>query len=265
MLLTRIFTALLLIAVIATTLVVGSAALFRGLVLLAVLFALAEFYRLTLGASRVYRLTATLLGLGLAACQSWHLPWERWLWAMALVLAVVLLWRATTLERFAARWGVALLGSIYIGSTLPYLSWLRALDHGRALVAMTLAMVALSDSAAFAVGRTLGRRKLAPLTSPNKTLEGFIAGFAGSIVGMLGCRALWWPEFPLLAAVQLGLVIGLVAPIGDLIESAVKRGAHVKDSGQMLPGHGGMLDRCDAYLFSAPIVYYFVTWLGISH
>lgn len=264
MLLTRIGTALLLIAIIAATLVYAPVASFRGLVLLAVFFALAEFYHLTLGPSRVYRITATLLGLGLAACQSWQRPWDRWLLLVAFLLALMLLWRVTTLERFAMRWGVALLGIVYIGLTLPYLSWLRALDHGRVLVAMTLAMVALSDSAAFAVGRTLGRRKLAPLTSPNKTLAGFVAGFGGSVLGILGCRALWWPEFPLLPAIGLGLIIGLVAPLGDLIESAVKRGAHVKDSGQMLPGHGGMLDRCDAYFFSAPVVYYFVTGFGIS-
>lgn len=264
MLSARLATAVVLVAAIAGTLIYLPPWAFSALILCAVLFALAELFRLSLSVTRSYRLIAILFGMVVAVHQTWplaRLPIDVVLIVGVWLIAFAYMILMPTLEHYAQRVGAATFGAVYIGMTLPYLSRMREMDHGRAMVAMTLAMVALSDTAAFTVGKTIGRKKLAALISPNKTLEGFIGGFFGSVGGILAVRALWWNELPLLPAIGLGLLIGLVAPIGDLIESAIKRGAHVKDSGDMLPGHGGMLDRCDAYLFSAPVVFYYLKWV----
>lgn len=260
----RIATALVLIAVVGGILCYAPAWAFGLLVILAVVVALDEFYRLIFPRDRLYRLLGCGVGVVIAAAHQWPrlgLPVVPLLVAGCFCIAVVQMLRATTLERFVARSGATWFGIGYLALTLPYLTWLRELSHGRTLVVLTLAMVALSDTFAYAVGRTIGRIRLAPLVSPNKTVEGFIAGFGGSVAAALLCRALLWRELPLVPLIGLALVIGLIAPLGDLIESAIKRAYHVKDSGRLLPGHGGMLDRADAYIFSAPAVYYYVEWL----
>lgn len=264
MLRTRVITALLLIILVAVPLAFCPPQVFQLLILGAVFFALAEFFRMTLPRGRWYRVIGLTFGMLVAVVQSRHgiaAYLDLLLMGGLFAMAMLLLWHATTFERYAVHLGLMLFGVVYIALTLPYIGLIRQLAHGRALVVATLAMVALSDTAAYTVGRTLGRRKLAALASPNKTLEGFFGGFLGSLGGLLLCRALFWPEMPLVAGIGLALVIGFVAPMGDLIESALKRGAHVKDSGRMLPGHGGMLDRCDAYFFSGPVVYYYVKWV----
>jgi phosphatidate cytidylyltransferase len=259
----RVITAILLIAVIAVTLIYLPPYAFQWLVLLAVLFALAEFNRLSLSRIRFYRMTALCCGMGIALVQTWRpawLPMDMALIGCLFLLALAYMWRATILEDYVTRVSMAFFGAAYIGLTLPYLGLIRLEPHGVTMVVATLAMVACSDTAAYTVGKSIGRRKLASQVSPNKTVEGFLGGFLGSLVAMLVCRALLWPEMPLVPACSLAVLIGFVAPMGDLIESAIKRACHVKDSGRMLPGHGGMLDRCDAYFFSGPAVYYFVQW-----
>jgi phosphatidate cytidylyltransferase len=125
------------------------------------------------------------------------------------------------------------------------------------LLTMFFAIVMMTDTGAYYTGRAIGRHKLAFRISPGKTVEGSIGGLATAmIVGPL-CRVIFFPELPLLHAVALGGLMGLVGQIGDLAESLLKRGAGVKDSGRLLPGHGGMLDRLDSILFCAPIVYYY--------
>lgn len=261
----RITTAIFLVLVIGGVLVYLPPWAFQLLVLLGALFALAEFNRLALSRLRFYRIVALCVGMGTAAVQTWRpvwLPIDLWLIAALFLVALCTMWRATIFERYVERVAVALCGSLYIGLTLPLLGWLRVHPHGIALVVMTLTMVAAADSAAYTVGRTMGRHPMAQ-ASPNKTMEGFVAGFGGSVLAILVCRALLWPALPLWPSVGLGLIIGFVAPMGDLIESAIKRSSHVKDSGTLLPGHGGMLDRVDAYLFSAPVVYYYVRWVVV--
>jgi phosphatidate cytidylyltransferase len=110
------------------------------------------------------------------------------------------------------------------------------------------------------MGKWLGRTRLSAI-SPKKTVEGAIFGILGSIiVAEIGAWYLEWPYWQLTGAL-LGLLIGIVSLLGDLTESMMKRDAGVKDSGQLIPGHGGILDRTDSYVFTAPLVYYFVTLL----
>ncbi|MEM9949942.1 MAG: phosphatidate cytidylyltransferase, partial [Cyanobacteria bacterium P01_D01_bin.36] len=113
---------------------------------------------------------------------------------------------------------------------------------------------------AYLVGRSLGRTPLSNI-SPKKTVEGAVSGIVASIlVAVAGAALLAWP-FWAVSGSALGALIGISSLLGDLTESLMKRDAGVKDSGQLIPGHGGILDRTDSYVFTAPIVYYFVTLL----
>ena len=106
-------------------------------------------------------------------------------------------------------------------------------------------------------GRLIGRHKLAPRISPGKTIEGVVGGLVAAIAAGPLSRIVFFHEIPIVHAIVLGALIGVLGPVGDLAESMLKRGADVKDSGKLLPGHGGMLDRVDSILFCAPLLYYY--------
>jgi len=155
----------------------------------------------------------------------------------------------------------------YCGFTLVALCSLREQANGPSLVTFVLCVVWAGDIAALYVGRTLGRHKLAPRLSPNKTWEGTIGSVAGSLIvagGLLGLAAwleTWnsaWLSFPdeTWYWIALAALVNIAAQVGDLAESALKRSVGVKDSGNLLPGHGGVLDRIDALLLAAPVLWY---------
>ncbi|HLU25568.1 MAG TPA: phosphatidate cytidylyltransferase [Longimicrobiales bacterium] len=135
---------------------------------------------------------------------------------------------------------------------------------GAAIVAFPIALTWINDSCAFFVGRRFGRRKLVPAISPGKTVEGAIGGLVGTVLIGLGYAALvldrWLglPFSPALGAAA-GVLISIVAQIGDLVESLLKREARVKDSGRIFPGHGGILDRFDALFFTLPVMYWYLS------
>ena len=134
------------------------------------------------------------------------------------------------------------------------------LPVGLTVTFLAFACIWAADIGAYAFGRLLGRTPLSNI-SPKKTVEGAVFGIVGSIVvGAIGSWYLGWPVWPLSGA-ALGILIGISSLLGDLTESLMKRDAGVKDSGQLIPGHGGILDRTDSYVFTAPLVYYFVTLL----
>ncbi len=120
----------------------------------------------------------------------------------------------------------------------------------------------VADSAAYALGKTLGRRPLAPRLSPKKTIEGALAFFVSSIGTALICAALM--GVPLRHAWAVGAIVGVVGQFGDLAESALKRDLDIKDSGTIIPGHGGILDRCDGLLFALPAAYYYLLAAGVQ-
>lgn len=117
-----------------------------------------------------------------------------------------------------------------------------------------------SDTGAYYTGRTLGRHKLAPSVSPGKTWEGAFGGMAASLLAAALAHYWFFPELPLSAALPLAAVMNVLGVVGDLTESALKRGAKAKDAAQILPGHGGLLDRLDSLLFNAPLIYYFALY-----
>ncbi|MFY7805158.1 MAG: phosphatidate cytidylyltransferase [Limnoraphis robusta] len=146
------------------------------------------------------------------------------------------------------------------------LDWQELLTHpGNLPVGLTATLLAFfciwaADIGAYIVGKFFGRTRLSEI-SPKKTVEGAVFGVTGSIaVAITGAWYLQWPGFPWSGG-ALGLLIGIASLLGDLTESMMKRDAGVKDSGQLIPGHGGILDRADSYVFTAPLVYYFITLL----
>jgi phosphatidate cytidylyltransferase len=160
--------------------------------------------------------------------------------------------------------GTTILGAGWIGLGLGYLLLLRDIPVHAQLATLTVVLaVFASDTAAYFTGRLFGRHKLAPMTSPGKTWEGFIGGTTIAI--LVPFFAMYKQDF--LAdwqAVVLGIVIAIAAPVGDLFESAIKRDMHVKDTGTLLAGHGGMLDRIDAQLFAVVASFYVLVAYGVA-
>jgi len=149
-----------------------------------------------------------------------------------------------------------------LGGYLPSfpLPSIQALPTGMTVTLLAFICIWATDIGAYIFGKFFGRTRLSNI-SPKKTVEGAVFGVAGSIaVGVVGAWQLGWHGWPL-TGMALGLMIGIASLLGDLTESMMKRDAGVKDSGQLIPGHGGILDRADSYVFTAPLVYYFVTLL----
>lgn len=186
--------------------------------------------------------------------------------ACALVLFCVIAFRSP-LERVLLDTSASVFGLLYIGLALVTIPLIWAQEHGPSMLLLLLCVVWSGDTVALYVGRSLGRRKLAPRLSPNKTWEGSIASVGGSLIVTV-LLLLLAHEMALHSLTGLSyeggwlhwllLAIGLnvAAQLGDLVESALKRGAKVKDSGSLLPGHGGVLDRIDALLLAAPVLWY---------
>jgi len=143
----------------------------------------------------------------------------------------------------------------------PALSGLPEPEFGRGAILLLLLLVFPGDTGAYFAGRALGRHKLYPLVSPKKTIEGAFGGLAGSIGGAFLARACFLPDLPISHAVGLGIAAALLEQVGDLVESLYKRAYGIKDSGALLPGHGGMLDRVDGLIFVAPMLYLYFTTL----
>lgn len=152
------------------------------------------------------------------------------------------------------------LGVAYIAIPISYLVLIGALEGGRYWIVFLLFVIWANDTFALAVGKTLGRTKLLPEISPKKTMEGAIGGLAGgAAAAYIICRLLGL-GIGALEAVVFSVIIGIIGMIGDLAESLLKRSADVKDSGTLIPGHGGVLDRIDSLIFPVPVVYYYLIW-----
>ncbi|HUN59643.1 MAG TPA: phosphatidate cytidylyltransferase [Candidatus Binataceae bacterium] len=148
------------------------------------------------------------------------------------------------------------LGALWVGVLFPYFALLRNAPHGVGAIILMILLVVASDSGAYFVGRSIGRIKLLPRVSPNKTVEGAIGGLAAVIVAAVILRPWLVPEWTARSAILIGLGIGVLAQAGDLANSAFKRVAGVKDSGWLFPGHGGLMDRACSLVFAAVLTYY---------
>ena len=155
-------------------------------------------------------------------------------------------------------WGAYIFGVLYVGLLLGHFILLKNLENGEALVFFVILVTWLSDTGGFFVGKTWGKHSLAPRLSPQKTIEGLLGGVLFSVVGAVLSQFTFVPFFSLGQCVMLGVGLAVLGAIGDLAESAIKRSVSVKDSGTMIPGHGGVLDRVDSLLFTGPAMYYYV-------
>lgn len=165
------------------------------------------------------------------------------------------------LAQASARMGWLIAGPIYVGMMLATVPILHLLPHGGSWVVLSMTFAWFGDTGGYFAGRFFGRTKLYPVVSPKKTVEGSIGGLAGSVIGALAAHFWYLRDLPLLDGVALALVAGAFGQMGDLCESLLKRSTGVKDSGSILPGHGGLLDRIDALIFAAPITWIYATWL----
>jgi len=247
--------------------------LFAVLTAAVVFLAQIEFYRMTLGwhdGPVVRKARYAAPGVGVAAgagivviasqpARAAGLP----LLATALVMAV-----GVTALRGGQDWRQASTDAALVVFGVWYVAWLfahfvslRELRGGEWLVFFVLWVTWIGDAAAYYVGRAIGKTPLAPRLSPKKTVAGAVGGVAASAAAAV-IAAAWfidgfsWPE-----AVVVGVVGGLAGMAGDLVESMFKRGAGVKDSGGLIPSHGGFLDKIDGLLFTAPLFYYYLVWV----
>ena len=235
-----------------------------GLAVFAALIALHELYVMA-RALRPLVLAGYAGALAtLAGAQLGGAEWMVGGFMLTLVLSFLLYGIAETRQTATVTMGTTILGTAWIPLALGHILLLRDIpEYGRIAVFAVLIAVFAADTAAYVVGRLLGRHKLAPSLSPGKTWEGFVAGTVAAVAGSF--FTLYDDRHDFLTiwqAVALGLAIAFAGAAGDLFESALKRDLQVKDSGRLLGAHGGMLDRIDALLFAAVAGFYVVLAFG---
>jgi phosphatidate cytidylyltransferase len=172
--------------------------------------------------------------------------------------SLLFLFRIHSIDTAAREVAFALLAFLYIPFLLMHLVQLRQTPFGIQWLFVVMLIVMTNDSAAYYSGSAFGKHRLYPLVSPKKSIEGAVGGLVGSLGGTLLAKFTFFPQLSFTDAVATALVVGVVGQSGDLFESLLKRSFGVKDSGTIIPGHGGVLDRLDSILFAAPITYYYV-------
>jgi phosphatidate cytidylyltransferase len=192
-------------------------------------------------------------------------------WLITLLILVAMTYHLIAFERGRDRAGtdfaLTIAGAVYCGWLGAYFVSLRKLDEGLWWLLLVLPTVWIADAGAYLIGRKFGKHKLSPRLSPKKTWEGYIGGIIFGTAGTALLALLYqiWagPGFAIstLQCVGLGLVLSTVTTLGDLGESMIKRQNGVKDSSNLIPGHGGVFDRIDSWLWAAPIGFYFLVWL----
>jgi len=238
---------------------------FTVLVAILGLLAAFEFYRMV-AVSKVSSLTYFGLVWTLLFILSPHFDYDfiiPLLLTSAIVLSLVWLIVRPQKEGAFSSWAWTIAGILYVGWLLSYLVALR-LDAGRNWVFFALFTTFGSDTAAFFVGRALGRHCLAARISPNKTWEGAIAGVFGAIIVSLVLVTLLSLPLGYGQAVLLGLLVSVFGQFGDLVESLLKRNMGVKESGKLMPGHGGVLDRMDSVVFAGIVVYLYYIFVVLQ-
>jgi phosphatidate cytidylyltransferase len=267
----RLLTAAVVVPPLLALLFKGPAWGFFALVMVATAVAASELCRMTHPDDALARGIGVLASLGACAATYWCSNDPRGL--LTMIAAVTLvglltpLWRLGDMQSAALRTLAGVAGPFYIGSLLACLALLRREggDDGGKLVFMSLTFSWLADTGGYFFGRFLGKTKLYEAVSPKKTRAGFVGALLGACVGA-ALASLWYlPALPITHALPLGLFAGAAGQMGDLVESLLKRSTGIKDSGGIVPGHGGMLDRIDALIVVSPIVYLYASYSGLLH
>lgn len=253
--LSRILVAALLLPVVLGAVYLGGWWVF-ALALVAALISLHEFWMLARPLAPLAPAGYVGAILALVGAETGGIGWA--LGGVLTTFALAFLLKAISEARQAATIAISgtVMGAVWIGLGLAFLVLLRELpEHGRLATFAVLLSVWAGDTLAYAGGRFLGRHKMAPHTSPGKTWEGFVFGTAATVFVMF--VTLYKQDFLTIGqSIVLGAAVAVAAPLGDLFESLLKRDMDVKDTGTLLGGHGGMLDRIDALLFAAPAAFF---------
>ena len=264
----RILTALVALPILFFTVWSPSPYYFIVLAAAAVTLALGEFYDLAgKTGCHSYRVAGHAAALCVLACfVAARLDWIATVLALLTCLTLALsLFSRREMNTAMGDVSATVLGVVYVAFLAGFLIGVRMIqDQGiasRLLTAFFL-MVMMADTGAYYAGRAMGRHKLAPRISPGKTIEGLIGGLVFAAAAGPLCVLTFFTELPLAHSIILGASIGVVGPVGDLAESLLKRGAGVKDSSGLLPGHGGVLDRLDSILFCAPLIYFYARFFA---
>lgn len=226
-----------------------------------------ELYGMTHPGDRVSQVFCGLLTLGVMAVLWMFGASARVLLSLMLLLpllsTLLVLARLGDIHTAALRVAAGVFGPLYLGGGLGAAALLRrdGGDDGPGFMLLALMLSWLSDTGAYFAGRFLGKHKLYQAVSPKKTVEGAIGGLLGGVVGALLAHFWYLRSLPLEHAIGLAIVAGALGQAGDLGESLLKRSFNVKDSGGIIPGHGGILDRVDALLVTSSILYLYVLWM----
>jgi len=251
--------ALIMVPPVLLLIILGPPFILHLMVLLATFFGLREYHNLVLPQSRwIERAVGILLGLILSINLSLGVMKNISPFVVIILLILSILYMAISIDLPSAipKVGMTLFGIFFIGFLLAYVSLIRNLPNGKLWTLFLMATVWAGDVSALLVGSVFGRHKLYPKISPNKTFEGLGGSILGSIIVGLAFSFLFLPRLQKGVCIFLAAGIGVFGQLGDFTESMLKRGARVKDSGTLIPGHGGMLDRLDSFLFSAPFLHY---------
>lgn len=257
----RWITALVAVPVLFTLIYVGSYPVFSALIAAAILLGMHEYNGLVFGEGHRWEKAEGLIIAFLIALSFY-------LGDLQLVMAVIVFSVLIVFFTYTARISQpafdilpvakVVFGFLYIPVMMSHFILIRNIPRQGVLWIFFILFLAFSgDVAAYYVGRTWGRGKLLPLVSPGKTVEGTAGLCAGSIIGCVAFQQLFFPALPVVHAAFIGFFGSVIGQLGDLCESAIKRASGFKDSGSLLPGHGGILDRLDCLIFIAPFVYYY--------
>jgi len=213
---------------------------------------------------RLYAAYQVLASLAALAAFAGYLPQPILQPGLAALIVFGLLFNllhTTPVDRAALRIGYSVTGPLYVGGLFGLIARLFGHPLGGSWVVLAMVCSFFSDTGGYFAGRKLGKRPLAPAISPNKTIEGSIGGLLAALAGGIVGHFWYLKALSLPAAVLLSLTAAALGQLGDLCESLIKRSAGVKDSGNLLPGHGGILDRSDALLFAASAIWLYVEYL----
>lgn len=260
----RLITAGIALPLLLLLIVKGSYLLFTAFIALAAFIGLMEYCRMTLPARAVAGIVVPLAGsllpflfyLRSAALTAFAIAF------CFLAISIYTLFSFKEIQRAASEAALLFFGVIYLPYLLGYLVLLRNHPLGIKWILLIIFIVMSGDSAAYFIGTRYGKNRLYPEVSPKKSIEGAIGGLAGSLLGAMAAKLLFFAEISAVDALLAALLIGTLGQIGDLFESLLKRSCNVKDSGTIFPGHGGILDRLDSILFAAPAAYYYAMFVA---
>jgi phosphatidate cytidylyltransferase len=264
----RLPTALVLLALLFAAIQYTSDWAYFLIIQIVVLASLLEFYNL---ASRRKLAPQKVIGFFLALLIAASFYFEAFslelaLFVALLVLGIYFILAMNTLEKmmvFPSAVALTFFGAIYLSFTLNHFYYLRA-EKGPFWIYFLFAVIFIGDTGAYVVGKVIGRHKMAPLASPHKTWEGSIGGVVTACLGGVAAQQILLPDAVWWKAALFAFIIHVVAQMSDPLESLFKRAAGVKDSSNVLPGHGGMLDRIDSLILAAPFFYYLLKFIGMD-